>query len=141
MVRTRLNLPLNRLLINGHWRRAFDIATGSLDETTAIGDLMLLYVHLAMHLPHKLILITLLVPIAAAALADFVVSVSILGRPSEVGALPRSIDRQRRVDIAQIYVARLVRTVLVNRIQSSLLVGLHGDFLLHRELLFMLFGC
>ena len=68
-------------------------------------------------------------------------SVSILGRPSEVGALPRSIDRQRRVDIAQIYVARLVRTVLVNRIQSSLLVGLHGDFLLHRELLFMLFGC
>lgn len=99
MVRIRLNLPLNRLLINGHWRRAYDIATGSFDEITAIGDVMLLYLHLAVHLPHKLILITLLVPITAAALADFVVGVTILGRSSEVGALPRGNDRQGRVDI------------------------------------------
>ena len=132
MVRIRLNLPLNRLLINGHWRRAYDIATGSFDEMTAIGDVMLLYLHLAVHLPHKLILITLLVPIAAAALADFVLGVTILGRPSEVCALPRGNDRQGRVDIVKISVARLVWTVLVNRIESSLLVGFHGDFLLHR---------
>ena len=132
MVRIRLNLPLNRLLINGHWRRAYDIATGSFDEMTAIGDVMLLYLHLAVHLPHKLILITLLVPIAAAALADLVMGVTILGRPSEVGALPRGNDRQGRVDIVKISVARLVWTVLVNRIESSLLVGFHGYFLLHR---------
>ena len=132
MVRIRLNLPLNRLLINGHWRRAYDTTTGSFDETTAIGDVMLLNIHLTLHLSHKLIFITLLVPFAAAALADFVWGFFILGRHSEVCALPRGNDRQRRVDIVQIFIAGLVRIVLVDRIQSFLLVGLHRFFLLHR---------